>query len=86
MRTPLKKQSLAVVAQAFNPSTLGAEADGSLEVQRQPDLQSGFQVSQSYTEKLFLEKTKNQTNTSKNWRESSDARDQGQGGWGLSLF
>jgi hypothetical protein len=44
-----------MVAHAFNPSTLEAEAGGFL------SLQSEFQDSQGYTEKPCLEK-KNQTN------------------------
>jgi hypothetical protein len=46
-----------VVAHAFNPSTLEAEA-GSLWVQGQPGLQSEFQDSQGYIEKPCLEENK----------------------------
>ena len=41
-----------VVVYAFNPSTLEAEVDGSLRVWGQSGLQSEFQDSQGYTEKL----------------------------------
>jgi hypothetical protein len=48
-----------MVAYAFNSSTLEAEA-GDFSVRGQPGLQSEFQDSQGYTEKLCLEKqTKN---------------------------
>jgi hypothetical protein len=46
-----------VVAWAFNPSTWEAEA-GDFWVQGQPGLQSEFQDSQGYTEKLCFEKPK----------------------------
>jgi hypothetical protein len=42
-------------------SQVVAEVDESLWVQGQPGLQSEFQDSQDYTEKLCLEKTKKQT-------------------------
>ena len=45
------------MAHAFNPSTLVAEADGSVCV-NPPSLQNEYQDSQSYAEKLCLEKTK----------------------------
>ena len=45
-----------MVAHTVNPSIQEAEAGGSLWFQGQPGLQSKFQDSQSYTEKLCLKK------------------------------
>jgi hypothetical protein len=58
MVSNLKKwfPSRAVVAHAFNPSTQEAEAGGFLS--STPGLQSEFQDTQGYTEKLCLEKPK----------------------------
>jgi hypothetical protein len=53
-----------VVVHAFNPSTWEAEAGGFLSL-RPAGLQSEFQDSQGYTEKPYLEKTK-QTNKQTN--------------------
>jgi hypothetical protein len=52
-----------VVVHAFNPSTWEAEAGGFLSL-RKPGLQSEFQDSQGYTEKLSLKnkQTNKQTN------------------------
>ena len=50
------RASWTVVAQPFNSNTRETEAVRSLEVQGQPRLQSEFQGSQGYTEKLCLEK------------------------------
>jgi hypothetical protein len=44
-----------ITAQGFKPSTQEAEAGGSLPVRGQPGLQSEFQDSQGYTEKLVSE-------------------------------
>jgi hypothetical protein len=46
-----------VVVHTFNPSTPEAEA-GASQIQGHPDLQIKFQDSQSYSEKLCLEKQK----------------------------
>jgi hypothetical protein len=53
-----------VVALAFDPSTLEAEAGGSPSLD-QPGLQSEFQDSQGYTEKPCLGKTKQNKQTKK---------------------
>jgi hypothetical protein len=47
-----------VVVQAFSPSSQKAEAGGSTWVQGQSGLQSKFQDSQGYTEKLSKERKK----------------------------
>ena len=44
------------MAYAFSPSTQEAEADGSLRVQGQPDLQSEFLDSQGYTNRSPVKK------------------------------
>ena len=51
-----------MVVHAYNPRTQEADAGGSLSsrVQGQPGLQSEFQNSQGYTEKLCLEKQQQQ--------------------------
>ena len=56
-----------MVTHAFNPSTWEAEASGSLWDQGQPGLQSEFQDSQGYTEKLCLRKKKKQTEGTFQW-------------------
>jgi hypothetical protein len=60
-----RKQSRAVAAHAFNPSTWEAEA-GDFWVQGQPGLQSEFQDSQGYTEKPCLEKPQKKEKENKN--------------------
>jgi hypothetical protein len=50
-----------VIAHVFNPSTREAQRQADFWVQGQPGLQSEFQDSQGYIEKLCLKKTKNKT-------------------------
>ena len=51
-----------VVAHTFNPSTLEAEAGGSLWVWDHPGLQIEFQDNQGYVERPCVKNTKKQTN------------------------
>jgi hypothetical protein len=57
-----------VVAHAFNPSTWEAEAGGFLSL-RPACLQSEFQDSQGYTEKLCLEKLKKKKSRGRSSRD-----------------
>jgi hypothetical protein len=54
---------LIVVAHTFNPSTLEAEAGGTLLSSRQPALQSEFQYSKCYRETVLKHQKPNVTDT-----------------------
>jgi hypothetical protein len=56
-------KDLGLVAHAFNPSTREAEAEAVRFLSSRPGLQSEFQDSQGYTEKLYLEKPHTHTHT-----------------------
>jgi hypothetical protein len=64
LQTPVTPRSLKNsltnqgVAHTFNPITQEADVGKSLRVQGQPDLQSKFQDSHSYTERPYLKKKK----------------------------
>jgi hypothetical protein len=62
------EQNRAVVAHTFNPNTWEAEVDRSLWVRGQPSLQSEFQDSQGYTEKLSQNKTKRNKKWNQSWK------------------
>lgn len=55
----LNKQLLCMVVHAHNPSTREAEAGGLQQVQGQPCLDSEFQDSQGFVERLGLRNTTN---------------------------
>ena len=62
-----------MVTHTFNPSTWEAETEVNFWVWGQPGPQSEFQDSQGDTEKLCLEKPKNQTKQNKNKQTKNKA-------------